>query len=98
MIVHPQSFTFQIFPVKGNFSHYVAPTHAYRSRWDALNTSSIARLSSLEESLLSLGQFEEAYDELWAWLTDALQQLENTEPITGDPDAVATQLSKHKVS
>ena len=69
-----------------------------RSRWDALNTSSIARLSSLEESLLSLGQFEEAYDELWAWLTDALQQLENTEPITGDPDTVATQLAKHKVS
>jgi hypothetical protein len=83
-------------------SHSVAPsrvcTCTYRSRWDILNTSSIARLSSLEESLLSLGQFEEAYDELWAWLTDALQQLENTEPITGDPDAVATQLAKHKVS
>lgn len=68
-----------------------------RLRWDSLNSESIARLSSLEESLLSLGQFEEAYDELWAWLTDALQQLENTEPITGDPDAVATQLAKHKV-
>ena len=69
-----------------------------RSRWDALNSSSIDRLSSLEESLLSLGQFEEAYAELWAWLTDALQQLENTEPITGDPDAVAAQLSKHKAN
>ena len=69
-----------------------------RTRWDALNSSSTARLSSLEESLLSLGQFEEAYAELWAWLTDALQQLENTEPITGDPDIVATQLSKHKAS
>ena len=72
--------------------------HTSRSRWDALNTSSISRLSSLEESLLSLGQFEEAYDELWAWLTDALQQLEKNDPITGDPDAVATQLAKHKVS
>ena len=69
-----------------------------RARWDALNSSSTARLSSLEESLLSLGQFEEAYAELWAWLMDALQQLENTEPITGDPDAVGTQLSKHKAS
>ena len=69
-----------------------------RTRWDALNSNSTARLSSLEESLLSLGQFEEAYAELWAWLTDALQQLENTEPITGDPDIVATQLSKHKAS
>ena len=69
-----------------------------RTCWDALNSNSTARLSSLEESLLSLGQFEEAYAELWAWLTDALQQLENTEPITGDPDIVATQLSKHKAS
>ena len=47
--------------------------------------------SSLEESLLSLGQFQEAYDELWAWLTDALWQLGDMEPITGDPYAVAAQ-------
>ena len=47
----------------------------------------------MEESLLSLWQFEEAYDELWAWLTDALWQLDDM-----DPDAVAAQLSKHKVT
>ena len=55
------------------------------------------RQSSLEESLLSLGEFEEAYEELWAWLNDALRQLEEAEPITGDPDVVGTQLAKHKV-
>jgi len=47
----------------------------------------------MEELLLSPWQFEEAYDELWAWLNDALWQLRNM-----DPDAVAAQLSKHKVT
>ena len=56
------------------------------------------RQSSLEESLLSLGEFEGAYKELWTWIQDALRQLEEAEPITGDPDAVAAQLAKHKVS
>ena len=51
--------------------------------------------SSLEEPLLSLGQFEEAHDELWAWLVDSLQQL--MEPISGDPVAVTAQLSNPKV-
>ena len=55
------------------------------------------RQFSLEESLLSLGQFEEAYSELWEWLMDALKQLGEAEPITGDPDVVAAQLAKHKV-
>ena len=55
------------------------------------------RQSALEESLLSLGEFEEAYSELWAWLTDALRQLGEAEPITGDPDLVAAQLARHKV-
>lgn len=55
------------------------------------------RQTSLEESLLSLGEFEEAYDELWVWLSDTLKQLEEAEPITGDPDAVSGQLSRHKV-
>jgi len=69
----------------------------YRSLWDAINSAAMERQSALEESLLSLGQFEEAYSELWEWLTDALRQLGEAEPITGDPDMVAAQLSKHKV-
>ena len=48
-------------------------------------------------SSLSLGEFEDAYSELWAWLTDALRQLGEAEPITGDPDMVAAQLARHKV-
>ncbi len=66
-------------------------------RCDSLGYSGAERQMSLEESLLSLGQFEGAYDDLWAWLTGAVKQLEEFEPITGDPDAVAAQLAKHKV-
>ncbi len=65
---------------------------------DTLTSAANERQSALEESLLSLGQFESAYDDLWAWLVKANEQLEDFEPITGDPDAVFAQLSKHKVS
>ena len=70
---------------------------ALRALWDAINSAAMERQSALEESLLSLGEFEEAYSELWAWLTDALRQLGEAEPITGDPDLVAAQLARHKV-
>ena len=66
-------------------------------RCDSLASSGAERQTALEESLLSLGQFEGAYDDLWTWLTGAVKQLEEFEPITGDPDAVAAQLAKHKV-
>ena len=73
-------------------------THTlHRTLWDAINSAAMERQSSLEESLLSLGEFEDAYSELWAWLTDALRQLGEAEPITGDPDMVAAQLARHKV-
>ena len=69
----------------------------YRALWDTINSAGMERQSLLEESLLSLGEFEDAYSELWAWLTDALRQLGEAEPITGDPDMVAAQLARHKV-
>lgn len=69
-----------------------------KSRCETLNAASTERQAALEESLLSLGQFEGAYDDLWAWLMGAVKQLEEFEPITGDPDAVAVLLAKHKVS
>ena len=69
-----------------------------KQQCDTLTSTASERQAALEESLLSLGQFEGAYDDLWAWLLKANKQLENFEPITGDPDAVAAQLAKHKVS
>ena len=71
--------------------------NSLKSCCDALNSAGAERQRALEESLLSLGQFEGAYDDLWAWLSGAVKQLEEFEPITGDPDAVAAQLAKHKV-
>ena len=71
---------------------------SYRALWDTINSAGMERQSLLEESLLSLGEFEDAYSELWAWLTDAaLRQLGEAEPITGDPDMVAAELVRHKV-
>ena len=64
---------------------------------DALISAATERQTVLKESLLSLGQFEEAYDDLWVWLVGVTKQLEEFEAITGDPDAVSTQLAKHKV-
>ena len=69
----------------------------YIALWDTINSAGMESPSLLEESLLSLGEFEDAYSELWAWLTDALRQLGEAEPITGDPDMVAAQLARHKV-
>ena len=69
-----------------------------KQQCDTLTSTASERQAALEESLLSLGQFEGAYDDLWAWLLKANKQLENFEPITGDPDAVSAQLAKHKVS
>ena len=78
-------------------SYYGSVLFPYRALWDTINSAGMERQSLLEESLLSLGEFEDAYSELWAWLTDALRQLGEAEPITGDPDMVAAQLARHKV-
>jgi len=66
-------------------------------QYDTLSSAASERQAALEESLLSLGQFESAYEDLWAWLNKANGHLEDFEPITGDPDAVSAQLAKHKV-
>ena len=83
--------------IKLTFSVFSFPSSFTRARLEDLNSLAADRQAALEESLLSLGEFEEAYDELWTWLADALRQLEEAEPITGDPDAVAAQLARHKV-
>ena len=68
-----------------------------KARCDALGASGVERETALEESMLSLGQFEGAYDDMWEWLAGTVRKLEEFEPIAGDPDAVAVLLAKHKV-
>ena len=53
--------------------------------------------TQLEEALLTLGQFQQAFDELWAWLTALHEQLSDPEPISGKIDTVNTLITKHTV-
>ena len=69
---------------------------AIRSQWEGLQTKANERQSLLDDSFASLGKFEEAYDDLWAWLQDCLRQLRNPDDITGDPAHVNSLLAKHR--
>ena len=69
----------------------------HRSKYDELQTNALSLLSDLEEALLTVGQFEEAYHELRMWLRSAWDQLQNPEPIPGQSQIVATIAAKHKV-
>ena len=53
--------------------------------------------TQLEEALLTLGQFQQAFDELWAWLTSIHEQLSEPSPISGKIDTVNTLITKHSV-
>ena len=53
--------------------------------------------TQLEEALLRMGQFQQAFDELWIWLCYIYEQLSNSETTTGKIDAVATLITKHSV-
>ena len=80
-----------------NIDFYVCVFASCRGQFDQLRSVSLARLSSLKELLLSLGQFEEAYDELKDWLANSHHQLQNPELVTGDVKQVTALLTKHKV-
>ena len=74
------------------------PFLSSRSHYDSLQTDALSQLSKLEEALLTLGQFEDAYLELRGWLGRVWDQLQNPEPVAGQADHIAGLLSKHKVS
>ena len=69
-----------------------------RIQFDKLQTGSLERLSQLEAGLLTLGQFEEAYDELKEWLTRTRKHLENPDQTRADTEHLKTLLDKHKVT
>lgn len=68
-----------------------------QAQWDLAKAEASQQQSDLEEALLALGQFQDAYDELMRWLVEAEEQLDHPEAITGNPDQVAVLQSKHKV-
>ena len=67
-------------------------------RCDALHTKALSRQSSLDEALLKLGRFEEAYSDFKGWLARTHNQLRNPEPIPGQSTSVAVLTTKHKVN
>ena len=71
--------------------------YSYRNRFDNLKSAYLINLSVLKESLLSLGEFEEAYDELKDWLAHSHHQLKNFDCIIGDSEQLSTLQCKHKV-
>ena len=68
------------------------------SRWNDLNQRSVARQQKLEEALLSAGQFQEALDELLAWVRDREASLHDAEPTTGDVEKLKLLLDRLKAS
>ncbi|XP_065889965.1 microtubule-actin cross-linking factor 1-like isoform X3 [Dysidea avara] len=65
------------------------------NKWDHLNTLLTQRKTQLEEALLTLGQFQQAFDELWVWLSTIHAQLQDPDPVTGKIDEVTSLLTKH---
>lgn len=62
-----------------------------------MQSSALSQLSKLEEALLTLGEFEDAYSELLNWLARMSDALHNAEPLVGQSDSIAIQLEDNKV-
>ena len=63
-----------------------------------MQSLALTRLSHLEEALLTVGKFEEAYQELQSWLVQAWDKLQSLEPIPSQSEAVIALYAKHKVN
>ena len=67
-----------------------------RAYYDDQHSKYLFQLSNIKEALLTLGQFEHAYNNLNELLSKL--QLQNPEPITGQLDHITDLLDKHQVS
>ena len=71
--------------------------YSVRSRTDTMQSSALNYLSKLEEALLTLGEFEDAYIELMNWLNKINEELSNGDPLIGHTDSLAIQFDSIKV-
>ena len=55
------------------------------------------RQHKLESSLLALGQFQHALEELLSWLSHTEDLLAEQKPIREDPKEIEIELAKHHV-
>uniref|UniRef100_A0A8C4R8G0 Uncharacterized protein n=1 Tax=Eptatretus burgeri TaxID=7764 RepID=A0A8C4R8G0_EPTBU len=74
-----------------------APLRELRRQWAVLDSKIITRQHKLESSLLALGQFQHALEELLSWLSHTEDLLAEQKPIREDPKEIEIELAKHHV-
>ncbi|KAK6106184.1 Spectrin repeat family protein [Brugia pahangi] len=69
-----------------------------KERWTQLVNATLQKQRSIEDALLTCGQFDEALSSLREWLEKSLPSLQNIETISvyGDLETVSKLLDKHK--
>ncbi|VDP08265.1 unnamed protein product [Soboliphyme baturini] len=66
-------------------------------RWDNLSRGILERQHVLEKSLLQMGHFEEALDQLLEWMTKTENAIEEVRPFPGDLKQTEIEIAKLKV-
>ncbi|XP_058251804.1 microtubule-actin cross-linking factor 1, isoforms 6/7 isoform X1 [Hemibagrus wyckioides] len=74
-----------------------SPLSDFRQRWDSLESETVSRQHQLECALLGLGQFQNNFDELHAWISHTAELLQASRPISIDLQTCEIELAKHKV-
>ncbi|XP_060776821.1 microtubule-actin cross-linking factor 1, isoforms 6/7 [Neoarius graeffei] len=74
-----------------------SPLSDFRQRWDSLESETVSRQHQLECALLGLGQFQNNFDELHAWISHTADLLQASRPISIDLQTCEIELAKHKV-
>ncbi|TTA40550.1 Microtubule-actin cross-linking factor 1, isoforms 1/2/3/5 [Bagarius yarrelli] len=74
-----------------------SPLSDFRQRWDCLESETVSRQHQLECALLGLGQFQNNFDELHAWISHTAELLQASRPISIDLQICEIELAKHKV-
>uniref|UniRef100_T1D235 Putative microtubule-actin cross-linking factor n=1 Tax=Cupiennius salei TaxID=6928 RepID=T1D235_CUPSA len=73
------------------------PLADINKRWDDLLKNIVERQQEMENTLLRLGQFQHALDELVIWISKTEKTLDELKPVFGDPQVIEVVLAKHKV-
>ncbi|XP_035224503.1 microtubule-actin cross-linking factor 1-like isoform X1 [Stegodyphus dumicola] len=73
------------------------PLADINKRWDDLLKSIVERQQEMENTLLKLGQFQHALEELMIWISKTEKTLDELKPVFGDPQVIEVVLAKHKV-
>lgn len=82
------------------FPCYCMCMFMYHYFWWQIRTISYIlfyKQQEMENTLLRLGQFQHALDELVIWISKTESTLDELKPVFGDPQVIEVVLAKHKV-